>query len=365
MIVRALPDYREEAYLYATQSHEIKNERQLTFFNSGSAALRCFLSIFGAGKRVGVQSFTCSTVKQAIEAENDIPILMDADVSFLSTSVEEVTKCLDKIDILILTHLGGVPNPYYREIKNMCMEHNIIMIDDLCQTYFAKVDGKYIEDMSSNYFYSFFYDKPISACRGGALKVEDKYNRILEQKIKDLPHESNHIGRKRLHRAKWVNRLLQPENYNYEFRTFQKWEILLLSYCPFWVSNKLVLSMLRRKLSKLLSHIVPNIESEDVAVMSDVQIKYIEYLMRQYTSNNEILYEFLKHYGIDKKLTYLRFSNIECSIAKRAYVPVFDNRSLGDVEIALYNWPTLLDESKNNNLLDIWVNIPTYAVWFK
>ena len=365
MIVRALPDYSKEAYLYATHPHEIENMRQLTFFNSGSAALRCFLSMFGAGKRVGVQSFTCLTVKQAIEAENDIPILMDADVTFLSTSVEEVTKCLDKIDILILTHLGGVPNPFYKVIKALCEEHKIIMIDDLCQTYYAKVDGMYIEDMSSNYFYSFFYDKPISACRGGALKVETKYEKKLKQKVSNIPHESNHIDRLRLHRAKWVNRLLQPENYKYEFRTFQKWEILLLSYCPFWVRNKVVLTLCRRKLSKLLSRLVPNIESEDVAIMSDVQIKYIEYLMRQYTSNNEILYEFLNQYGIDKESTYLRFKNIECSIAKRAYVPVFDNRRRGDVEIALYNWPTLLDESKNNNLLDIWVNIPTYAVWFK
>ena len=123
--------------------------------------------------------------------------------------------------------------------------------------------------------------------------------------------------------------------------------------------------MLRRKLSKYLSYIVPSIESDEVAIMSPLQIRYIEYMMQHFKSNNAILYDFFNQYGIGKTSTYLGFTNIECSIGKRAYVPKSVNLRKDGVEIALYNWPTLIDQQKENIMVDTWINIPTYVSWFK
>ena len=157
-------------------------KEELYFFNSGRAALKFLLSLKFKNKKIGIQNFTCSIMKDVIIETKNIPVILDINRELFSTSLDEIKKY--EIDVLILTHLFGIPNAEYFKIKEYCIEKNIFLIDDLSQTIFSEVDNKVIEKYSDYYIYSFAFDKPISSLEGGALHIPaeenfmDRYNAI-------------------------------------------------------------------------------------------------------------------------------------------------------------------------------------------
>lgn len=117
MIVRARPDINQSELLKSLKGEYPlinKQENNTLFFNGGSSSLLFFLSLFGKGKRVGLQVFTCSTVLDTIKSAKDIAVLMDINTDFFSTTYDTVKRVIDSIDILILSHLLGIPNPDYK-----------------------------------------------------------------------------------------------------------------------------------------------------------------------------------------------------------------------------------------------------------
>lgn len=157
-----------------------KNTNQLKednlFFSSGNECLLFFLQLIGTGKRVGVQIFTCPTVIDTIRKAGDYPVFLDINEEYFTTTFDVVSSTIKDYDVLIVSHLFGIPNPDYLKLKSICREYGVIMIDDLCQTYHAKIGSDYIEELSDNYFYSFYFDKPIACSGGGYLKVECSYS---------------------------------------------------------------------------------------------------------------------------------------------------------------------------------------------
>lgn len=202
------------------------------FFNSGASSLLFFLNLFGTKKRVGLQVFTCSTVLDVIQMAEDRVVLMDIDKDYFTTTYDIVEKHIDSIDILILSHLFGIPNPDYLRIKQLCQLRGVVLIDDLCQTFHAKIGGYFLEDLSDNYFYSFFYDKPISATSGGMLKLSDDLYTKAFDVYNALEKESDSRGKLLLRKLFWMSYLLEPQYYKYDFRNNSLWNEVLLGYYP-------------------------------------------------------------------------------------------------------------------------------------
>lgn len=368
MLVRARTDINEYLILRMIEGGNYEQfplPANSFFFNSGRASLRFFLRLLGKGKRVGVQVFTCSTVLDAIKEEQCVPVFLDINPNYFTSTIEYVSDKIGEMDVLILTHLFGIPNPDYVEIKNLCQDNGVIIIDDLCQTFHAKVNGELLEDLSDNYFYSFFYDKPISMLSGGMLKLDAKYSERAKGMYEALPKESEKDGIKSLKVLFLMHGILSPAIYKGEFRTGSVWKSFLVLWPIKW-DVSIAYHFLRSKSCKLINKIIRAPKDNCVARMSDIRVSYVLSMMRSFKDNNSTLIDFINSVGI-KHPVYLSDPKIRCSLAKRAIIETeFQSPK---AEIALYNWPLLIcDESledffpNSKAVLSSHLNIP---VWTK
>lgn len=368
MIVRSLPDVDRSSLMAIIHSEEFdllfSQPSNTLFFNSGSSSLVFFLNLFGESKRVGFQVFTCSTVLDAVRRAKDIPIFMDINKDYFTTTYDIVYAHIDSIDILILSHLCGIPNPDYIRIKELCKQKKVVLIDDLCQTYHAKVEGDFVEDLSDNYYYSFFYDKPISATSGGMLKLTSELYKIAIDKYNGINKDTGSHGKRLLRKLYWMNRLLVPENYKKDFRNGSLWEEYLLSYYPISWSIGLLTFLLNSIVGRVFCKLRLQVKQFPLRRMSDVQLEYILNRLYAFKNNNDRLLSYCKKYNASIP-KYMTDSRIECSLAKRCIIRDSPAIRKEGVEIALYNWPYLLCENEAKypeatSVIRAYVNVPLW-----
>lgn len=368
MIVRARPNINQSVLLKCITAYDDlidTVDNNIYFFNSGSSALLFFLNLFGKNKRIGVQVFTCSTVLDTIIQAEDTPVFMDIDKNYFTTTYDIIKEVINSIDILILSHLFGIPNPDYILIKNLCQQKGVILIDDLCQTYHAKIGNDYIEDLSENYFYSFFYDKPITSGCGGMLKLSNCFTSKANEIFHKISKESPQKGKQKLRSLYWMYHLLSPDIYNKDFRNNSLWNYFLLSHYPISWPIKPLNILLKSRIGKAFCKLRLIVPKEKIKRMSDIQIRYTLNQMHSFTNNNTTFIQLCNRYNI-KLPQYMCNKNISCSLGKRAIcnnTPTINN----EVEIGLYNWPYLLSSDYKtypiaSSILKEYVNIP---IWHK
>ena len=340
MIVRARTEINEELIrdLLAGEKNDLQVPESCFFFNSGSAALRFFLQMNRTRKRVGVQVFTCSTVLDSIFAEGCVPVFLDVDIEYYTSTLDYIKAKINEMDILLLTHLFGIPNPDYLDIKLLCKEHNVVLIDDLCQTYHAKIGDCYLEDLSENYIYSFFYDKPISSLAGGMLKIADNYRIVAEKQYNVFSKIDDLEGRRDLKVLLLMHKLLSPNLYIKEFRCGDAWR-RILEIWPLGGSIKVLNFVVNGKWMAILNKLIKVKRRTEIIRLSDVEIYYLLFMMRLFHDNNQKLIDYYRINGMEVPV-YLRNPKICCSVAKRALVETVE--VYGSVQVGLYNWSQLI-----------------------
>ena len=331
------------------------------YLNSGQACLESLLKCFEGRCNVGVQVFTCPTVLSAIVKAGHNPVFLDINKDYFTTTIDNILERIKDIDILIVTHVFGIPNPDYLKIKELCDKNNIVVIDDLCQTFHAKIGGRYIEDLSENYFYSFFYDKPISCASGGMLHVSEVYYPKVKKIIETYKTESDKDGINNIKGLANTQQLLAPDIYKHEFRNGNIMERLLITKYPIDWSISLLYNILASPFNKISGHILPRYDySSTIKIMSNIQVSFINKLFGLYKNKTASLNEYFRKYSLPRPI-YLCNDNIECSCSQRAIIRK-NEVLLEGAEIALYNWPKLLDAKGDypnaQYVIDNYVNIP-------
>ena len=90
-------------------------------------------------------------------------------------SLEIVKSALDKEpDALIITHIGGYPNPEIKEISDLCKKLNVLLIEDCAHSPLVKLNNKLVGTFGDAAILSFFPTKPIPAGEGGMVIVKNK-----------------------------------------------------------------------------------------------------------------------------------------------------------------------------------------------
>lgn len=183
----------EAAHQSDTRSEAAAAEAQGDlYFDSGRSALRWALGHLRSESqplRVGVQTFTCHTVLLAIIESGNTPVLLDIDPEILSTPLAEVRRA--SIDTLLLTSLAGIAHPEYSEMLTHCRERQIVVLEDLAQSWGAAAPRATMGTLGHASLASFGVDKPVSAYRGGLLRINDPHllDRLLPHRS-SLPEES-------------------------------------------------------------------------------------------------------------------------------------------------------------------------------
>lgn len=160
-------------------------------FNSGRSSLIAILKAMeiGKGDEVILQAFTCNAAVNPILYVGARPVFADIDDT-LNISVEEVKrKITSKTKAVMVQHTFGYPAEVI-EIKKVCMDKGIYLIEDCAHALGAKFKGSYCGSFGDASFFSFGRDKIISSVYGGMAVInnEDLVDKVADfQKVLDYP----------------------------------------------------------------------------------------------------------------------------------------------------------------------------------
>ena len=152
--------------------------------NSGTAACKLALIGCGVGKNDKVISptFTFIATNNSILSVGAKPVFVDSNFLDWNIDPNEVIKKIRKYKVkaVFAVNLLGCPADYCK-LYSACKSNGIKIIEDNCQSIFAKYKSKYTGTIGDASVFSFFSNKIISSGEGGMVIFKNKrdYERAL------------------------------------------------------------------------------------------------------------------------------------------------------------------------------------------
>jgi len=159
-------------------------------FNSGRSSLMAILKAMEikSGDEVILQAFTCNAAVNPITYFKAKPVFVDIDDN-LNINVEDLEKKITtKTRAVMIQHTFGSPAEI-KEIKKICEERKIYLIEDCAHALGAKYDNEFCGSFGDASFFSFGRDKIISSVYGGMVVVN---NQSLISKVSDFHQSLNY-----------------------------------------------------------------------------------------------------------------------------------------------------------------------------
>ena len=171
-------------------------QRECITVSSGGTALQLLNESYKGIKRIAIQSNTYfASCLPWINSNAEILLLGSVGFS-LMPSLEVIKEALNKNpDAIILTHIGGYPNPDIESISELCKRRGIILIEDCAHSPLVKINNKYVGTFGDAAILSFFPTKPIPAGEGGLVIIKDKEKANCIRKMKDYGKFINYEGK--------------------------------------------------------------------------------------------------------------------------------------------------------------------------
>lgn len=143
--------------------------------SSGGTALQLIKLLFPGIKKLAVQSNTYfASILPWLESSCDI-LLLGSSNSLLMPDLSRVEEIIShKPDAIIITHIGGYPNPDIASIAELCSKHNILLIEDCAHSPLVSIGNRMVGTFGDASILSFFPTKPIPAGEGGLLLLKDE-----------------------------------------------------------------------------------------------------------------------------------------------------------------------------------------------
>ena len=146
---------------------------QLT--SSGTSALTAAMAALGIGfgDEVIMPAFTFVASFEAVISIGAIPVLVDIDESLtldpdaVRAAITSKTKCIMPV------HMCGSMADI-DALKNICKEHDLILLEDACQSIGATYKGKYVGTIGDAGTFSFDFVKTITCGEGGAVLTNNE-----------------------------------------------------------------------------------------------------------------------------------------------------------------------------------------------
>jgi dTDP-4-amino-4,6-dideoxygalactose transaminase len=128
--------------------------------------------------------------------QNAIPVFADVNPLTLVLDPEEVEKQITpRTRAVIAVHLAGMPCPM-DELQEICNRHDVVLIEDCSQAYWATYRGKLVGSMGDIGCFSLQQSKHMTCGEGGLVVTsDDAYaQRMLLFSDKAWPRESTSLG---------------------------------------------------------------------------------------------------------------------------------------------------------------------------
>ena len=151
---------------------------QLT--SSGTSALTTAMAALGIGfgDEVIMPAFTFVASFEAVISVGAIPVLVDIDESLTLDHAAVKGAITSKTKCIMPVHMCGSMADI-DALKNICKEHDLILLEDACQSIGATYKGKYVGTIGDAGTFSFDFVKTITCGEGGAVLTnnEDVYTK--------------------------------------------------------------------------------------------------------------------------------------------------------------------------------------------
>ncbi len=164
--------------------------------SSGTAALTTAMSALGIGfgDEVIVPAFTFVASFEAIIFAGAIPVLVDVDNSLTLNPQSVRAAITPKTKCIMPVHMCGSMADM-DALLAICKEHNLILLEDACQSIGGSYKGKKLGTIGHAGTFSFDFVKTITCAEGGVVMTNDK---ALHEKCDGFTdHGHDHIGNDR------------------------------------------------------------------------------------------------------------------------------------------------------------------------
>lgn len=173
-----------------TQSQEVKSfeskwsrwqGRQFsTFVNSGSSADLVMLDAVKEyhkipdGSEVIVPAVTWTTNITSVIQVGLKPVFVDVNLEDLSFDYDKIESAVTaRTRIILVTHLIGIPADMER-LAAIAKAHNLIILEDCCESHGANIDGKKIGNFGEASTFSFYWGHHMTSIEGGMICTDDE-----------------------------------------------------------------------------------------------------------------------------------------------------------------------------------------------
>lgn len=164
--------------------------------SSGTAALTVAYAALGigAGDEVIMPVFTFVASFECILSVGAIPVLVDVDET-LTLEPEAVRRAITpRTKCIMPVHMCGAMADL-DPLLQICKEHNLILLEDACQSFGGRYKGKYLGTIGHAGTFSFDFVKIVTLGEGGAVVTNNKDVYTKLDGFSDHGHD--HIGNDR------------------------------------------------------------------------------------------------------------------------------------------------------------------------
>jgi len=376
MIIRARPKYLDNINnLYNINNYKIKENE--FYFNSARASLKFYLNYLSKKNNknlsIAMQSFNCHVVADAALEANCEIYLLDIKLIDFSISLKYVEKIANKIDILLLTHYQGIPNVEYLEIIEFCNQQDIIVIEDMAQTFNSSVNNIKVGTLGSASISSYAFDKPLSSFNGGKLEINclDEHNiKLLRSMYINLENESQIDVMLDIKHLSFLYKYTTINYYQNNIDNYLLIRVLLSLKIPMNIIYRLLTICKYKYISKVINKLISllSIKSNQIIItkMSQKKINLIKEQEKNYKYKNENI-QFIEKLCKINNIPFINEKNL--NIHWNRYSVLDKNNILKNmllkrnIQVGNFNWSITLDEIyKNNHKVYVLYNLKNSSI---
>jgi len=167
---------------------------QLT--SSGTSALTTAMAVLGigAGDEIIMPCFTFVASFEAVLSVGAVPVLVDIDETLtlnpdaVRAAITSKTKCIMPV------HMCGSMADL-DALKQICVEHKLILLEDACQSIGAKYKGRSLGTIGDAGTFSFDFVKTITCAEGGVVMTNKEDLYIKSDGYTDHGHDHTGVDR--------------------------------------------------------------------------------------------------------------------------------------------------------------------------
>lgn len=172
------------------------NANHCLLVSSGTAALSAALAACGIGynDEVIVPPFTFVATIESIIFAGAIPVFANIDETLCLDPNDLESKITKNTKAIIPVHMcGSMAN--IEKIQSICKKHNLLLIEDTCQSTGATINGKALGTFGDIGCFSFDSVKTITCGEGGCIITNDELLYKKADQYSDHGHDHNNIDR--------------------------------------------------------------------------------------------------------------------------------------------------------------------------